>query len=89
MERCPWPYRGNWAGWPPPTRTAPVPRQVASIRPGARLVRTWHGRAIEVVVLEKGYLFEELTYSSLTAIARAVTGAAWSGPRFFGLKANG
>lgn len=71
-----------------PGTTAPAARSV-SIRPGARLIRTWHGRTIEVVVLEKGFLFDEQRYSSLTSIARAVTGAAWSGPRFFGLNSGG
>jgi hypothetical protein len=61
----------------------------ATIRPGTRLIRAWHGRTIEAIVLEEGYLFDDQFYPSLTAIARAVTGVAWSGPRFFGLKSNG
>lgn len=48
-------------------------------------MRTWHGRTINVSVEEDGFLFEGRRYASLTRIARVVTGAAWSGPRFFGL----
>ena len=38
-----------------------------------------------MVVTEEGFEFEEKLYRSLTGIAREITGAAWSGPRFFGL----
>ncbi len=52
---------------------------------GTRLLRSWHGRDVAVLVDADGYLFEDRRYASLSAIAREVTGAAWSGPRFFGL----
>ncbi len=55
------------------------------IKPGPRLVREWHGRTHAVVVTEEGFEFEGKLYRSLTGIAREITGAAWSGPRFFGL----
>jgi hypothetical protein len=55
------------------------------IKPGARLVREWHGRTHAVVVIEDGFEFEGKLYRSLTGIAREITGTAWSGPRFFGL----
>ncbi len=54
-------------------------------RPGSRLVREWHGRTYHVDVIEEGYVFEGKTYQSLSVIARMITGAHWSGPRFFGL----
>ena len=54
-------------------------------RPGTRLVRSWNGRTISVLVEEDGFVWEDRRYRSLSAIAREVTGAAWSGPRFFGL----
>lgn len=57
-----------------------------SLKPGTRLVRHWHGTAHCVTVLDQGFEFEERHYSSLTQIAREITGASWSGPRFFGLK---
>jgi len=56
-----------------------------SLKPGARLLRQWRGESHCVVVLEDGFLYEDRRYRSLTAIARAITGVHWSGPRFFGL----
>jgi len=56
------------------------------LKPGTRLVRRWHGRVFQVLVLEEGFQFEDRHYRSLTPIAREITGVAWSGPRFFGLK---
>lgn len=55
------------------------------IRPGARLVREWRGKAHTVVVTEEGFEYAGKSYSSLSKIAQAITGAHWSGPRFFGL----
>lgn len=59
------------------------------LKPGTKLVREWHGKFYHVLVLEEGFEFEDRQYRSLTPIAREITGAAWSGPRFFGLKVNG
>jgi hypothetical protein len=56
------------------------------LKPGTRLVRQWQGKPYTVTVLEQGYEFDERHYASLTPIARQITGAAWSGPRFFGLQ---
>jgi hypothetical protein len=64
---------------------AAPPRQRRRLTPGARLVREWGGRTHFVDVIEGGYVFEAKVYSSLTAIAGRITGAHWSGPRFFGL----
>jgi hypothetical protein len=55
------------------------------IKPGSRLIREWHGRTHTVCVTDEGFEFEGRTYSSLTKVARDITGARWSGPRFFGL----
>lgn len=55
------------------------------LRPGSRLVRQWQGRTHVVDVVEDGFRHESQTFSSLTAIAFEITGARWSGPRFFGL----
>jgi hypothetical protein len=55
------------------------------VRPGARLVREWRGRTHTVTVLEEGCSYGGETYPSLTAVAQKITGAHWSGPRFFGL----
>ena len=55
------------------------------LKAGARLVREWHGRIHSVLVLDDAFEFEGQRYGSLTKIAREITGAHWSGPRFFGL----
>ena len=68
--------------------TAPVPQRPA-LTPGTRLIREWNGRTIAVEVREDGFLWEDKTWRSLSEIARAVTGAHWSGPRFFGLARRG
>ena len=53
--------------------------------PGAMLRRKWKGRAILVEVLAKGFRYENQQYSSLSAVASAVTGTRWNGLAFFGL----
>jgi len=55
------------------------------IKPGARLVREWRGRTHVVTVTEEGFTYGGNPYPSLTRIAQEITGAHWSGPRFFGL----
>jgi hypothetical protein len=56
------------------------------LKPGTRLVRRWHGTVHHVLVLDDGFEHEGRRYQSLSQIARAITGAQWSGPRFFGLR---
>lgn len=53
---------------------------------GAVLRRDWQGRRIEAVVEADGFRWEGKLYPSLSAVARAVTGSRWNGPRFFGLR---
>ena len=50
-------------------------QQAVPLTPGARLVRELNS--------------QEQTWRSLSEIAREVTGAHWSGPRFFGLNRRG
>ena len=64
-------------------------RPVLSLTPGTRLVREWNGTTISVEVNESGFSWNGRTWRSLSEIARMVTGAHWSGPRFFGLRRNG
>ncbi|WP_108788715.1 DUF2924 domain-containing protein [Erythrobacter sp. Alg231-14] len=59
-----------------------------SIKAGTRLVREWHGKTYHVLVLDEGFEHEGRRYESLSQIARAITGAHWSGPRFFGLRSR-
>jgi len=53
---------------------------------GMRLAREWAGKRHEVVVIESGVVYEGVTYGSLSAVARHITGMNWNGPRFFGLR---
>jgi hypothetical protein len=57
------------------------------LKAGAVLVREYQGERHTVTVVPNGFLWQEKTYSSLSTIARAITGTAWNGPRFFGLRA--
>jgi hypothetical protein len=67
-------------------RVGPAP--TLSLKAGTRLVREWHGRTHTVTVTEDGFEYDGASYPSLTKIAKAITGAHWSGPRFFGLEAK-
>ena len=64
-------------------------RQAVPLTPGARLIREWNGQTIAVKVRPDGYWWKERSWRSLSEIAREVTGAHWSGPRFFGLNRRG
>jgi hypothetical protein len=55
------------------------------LRPGTVLVREYQGERHTVTVVGDGYMWRDATYASLSTIARAITGTAWSGPRFFGV----
>lgn len=57
-----------------------------ALKPGGRLIREWNGVTHVVDVVEGGFLWKGQRHASLSPIARAITGARWSGPRFFGLK---
>lgn len=79
-----------------PTATQRALRQIAAgkeitdatpakLSSGAHLVREWNGRTYQVQVTEGGFEMDGKTWRSLSAIAKHITGATWSGPRFFGL----
>ena len=50
------------------------------------MVREWKGKLERVMVLEKGFAWNGKPYSSLSQIAKAMTGKSWNGHRFFGLR---
>jgi hypothetical protein len=58
------------------------------LKPGTMLVREYQGERHTVTVVPAGYLWRETTYTSLSTVARAITGTAWNGYRFFGLGAG-
>ena len=63
----------------------PVPDRVG-LKPGTVLVREWEGTPQRVMVLADGFAWNGDTYTSLSKVARAITGTRWNGPRFFGLR---
>jgi hypothetical protein len=69
-----------------------VPSDASSVEPhlklGTRLVRGWGGVPHEVTVIDRGFAYRGTAYRSLSEIAKVITGAHWSGPRFFGLKSK-
>jgi hypothetical protein len=60
-----------------------------SLKAGARLVREWRGVTHTVLVQAQGFEWNGRRYRSLTVVAHEITGAHWSGPRFFGLRKGG
>ena len=75
-----------------PSRQAAIPltqafeRRRRDLSPGTMLTREWSGQHHRVTVLDQGFVWEGRTYSSLSKIAKAITGTKWNGPRFFGLR---
>lgn len=63
-------------------KAGPVDRPI----PGTRLVREWRGERHEVTVLAEGFEYRGRPYRSLSALARQITGTAWNGVIFFGLR---
>jgi len=59
--------------------------KVNRLKPGATLIRSWNGTTHTVRVEEEGFTWQGQRWRSLSSIAREITGARWSGPRFFGL----
>lgn len=58
------------------------------LAPGTSLLRDWNGTQHKVDVTGDGFIWQGQRFRSLSAVAYAITGARWSGPRFFGLKAS-
>jgi Protein of unknown function (DUF2924) len=55
------------------------------LKAGTTLVRQWRGHPHTVLVQADGFEYDGRRYRSLTVIAEQITGAHWSGPRFFGV----
>lgn len=75
-----------------PSKQAAVPltqafeQRTRNLSPGTVLTREWGGQHHRVMVLDGGFVWAGRPYRSLTEIAKAITGAKWNGPRFFGLR---
>ena len=63
----------------------PCSLSASAQRPGTRQVRGWGGVSHEVTVIDSGFAYRGKAYRSLSEIAQLITGAHWSGPRFFGI----
>lgn len=70
-------------------QTTAMPEPPLKLKPGTRLVREWNRTMYTVLVTADGFEFAGRSWRSLSMIARHITGAQWSGPRFFGLKRGG
>jgi Protein of unknown function (DUF2924) len=70
----------------PPSRDAAKPTPPISLKPGTRLVLEWHGVTHTALIHADGIEWRGQRYRSLSVVARKITGARWSGPRFFGLR---
>jgi len=75
----------DWARRRAAATEKPERKPRVTLSPGTRLAREWHGRICTVEVTEQGFLYAGQRYGSLSAVARTITGARWSGRRFFGL----
>lgn len=64
-------------------------RRRDALRPGTVLVREWKGKKQHVMVQANGFSWNGQQFDTLSKVANAITGAHWSGPRFFGLRGNG
>ncbi len=73
----------------PITATRARRAKVGRLKPGTVLVRGWRGRTHTVVVREDGFEYRGRLHRSLSLVAREITGAHWSGPRFFRLGGKG
>lgn len=69
--------------WTKPNGKITLPRRVKN---GSVIVREWQGVTHRVMVLEDSFAWQGKTWSSLSEIAREITGTRWNGPRFFGLR---
>jgi hypothetical protein len=58
------------------------------LKPGTVLLREYQGERCEVTVTPDGYIWRGTTFTSLSAIAAAITGTSWNGRRFFGVLAG-
>jgi hypothetical protein len=68
------------------SRTGPVVAEGQDLGIGATFRRIWNGEDHVVTVVDKGFDWKGRTFKSLSAVATAIAGSRWNGPRFFGLR---
>lgn len=74
---------GSRTKTPPPVPPVPLSR---ALKPGTLLAREYGGQMHRVTAVADGFAWNGVTYTSLSEIARMITGTRWNGPRFFGLR---
>ena len=67
-------------------RSGPVVAEGLELGIGAAIRRQWQGEEVVVYVSEGGFTWKGRTFRSLSAVATAITGSHWNGPKFFGLR---
>lgn len=67
-------------------RSGPVVAEGQELGVGATIRRQWQGEEVVVRVGEGGFVWNGMTFRSLSAVATAITGSRWNGPKFFGLR---
>jgi Protein of unknown function (DUF2924) len=72
-----------------PIAAPPKSPRADRLRSGTVLTRIYKGKMLQVTVLDNGFLYEGQVFSSLSALAKAITGSHCSGNRFFGLTSKG
>lgn len=66
--------------------SGPVVAEGQELGVGATLSRQWKGEQVTVEVVESGFRWNGRTFRSLSAVATAIAGSRWNGPKFFGLR---
>ena len=67
-----------------------LPAPMPEMKSGSRLIRAWRGETHEVVVAPDGHFhWRGEQHTSLSSIARTITGTRRNGPAFFGLRQEG
>lgn len=66
--------------------SGPVISEGQELGVGAVIRRQWQGDEVIVVVAQDGFVWNGSTFRSLSAVANAITGSRWNGPKFFGLR---
>jgi hypothetical protein len=55
------------------------------LHPGTELIREYQGQQYRVTVVRDGFSWNGATYTTLSGVAKAITGSNWNGYVFFGL----
>jgi len=63
-----------------------TPEDGLTLKPGTRLIRHYQGKQHEVIATGNGFIYDGKEYTSLSTIARLITGTSWNGKVFFGVK---